>query len=162
MSLRIRSEITRRGWWRLLFLTGLTIFALSLLRPASVVAEESQSQDDEWCFDFSDSRILLERALKYPILLDEISDLKKGNINLKEQLKIKDELLVIAEQRRELQVERADFYQKMSEAQEKLTEGYAKMNESLQKQVSRNKTWDTLKIVGSFILGILATMGLGL
>lgn len=103
--------------------------------------------------DQADSGALLKVWEENPILRSENAALREEVQNLKEQLKVKDALLEISEQRRQLQVERADFYMKMVESQEKFTKQYAEANEKLQKQVERKAIWEKVWFVVGAVLG---------
>jgi chromosome segregation ATPase len=109
--------------------------------------------------DQVDSGALLKAWEENPILRSENADLREQVQNLKEQLKVKDALLEISEQRRQLQVERADFYMKVVESQEKLTKQYAEANEKLQKQVERKAIWERVWFaVGAVVGGAIAAL----
>ncbi len=141
----------------LLFLILLVGLLTSFANVASgqQLPAPSQSLNDYgvWA-DQADSGALLKAWEENPILKNEIEDLKGQVRNLDEQLKVKDALLEIAEQRRQLQVERADFYVKMYEVQEKLTKQYAEANDKLQKQIERKSLWEKVWFAVGAALGI--------
>ena len=129
----------------------LLIFA----RPDFVVAQEVKGpSDDQFCFDLIDAQGILKIVKDEPFLEQENVALKDKIQNLQEQLKIKDSLLEIAEQRRQLEGERGEFYKSMSDAQEKLGNKYAEANEKLQKQLDTRAFWDKVLIGVAVVVGV--------
>lgn len=67
---------------------------------------------------------------------------------------MKDSLLEISEERRKIQVERAEFYQEVAKAEEKLADRYFEQNEELRKQLDKKVFWEKVGLVGTVILGV--------
>jgi len=128
---------------------------MALGRPGSVLAQESESQSDELvCFELDDAKKLYKTVMDYSLLLKENEALREEVANLKEQLKLKDSLLEISEERRQIQIERAEFYKSMAEAESKLSKRYEEMNERLQKQLERRGFWEKVGIGVAVIVGV--------
>jgi len=101
-----------------------------------------------------DSGELFQTWKEAPLLRKENADLREGVNNLKDQLKIKDSLLEISEERRKVQVERSEFYQEIAKAEEKLADRYSQQNEKLQKQLDKKVFWEKVFLVVAVIAGV--------
>ena len=104
--------------------------------------------------DQRDSGELFQTWKEAPLLRKENADLREGVNNLKDQLKIKDSLLEISEERRKVQVERSEFYQEIAKAEEKLADRYSQQNEKLQKQLDKKVFWEKVFLVVAVIAGV--------
>jgi Skp family chaperone for outer membrane proteins len=127
------------------------------------LAQESGSLNAEWtldqfCFDYPDAKTVLRSVKENPLLEKTVAGLQEENENLKQQLATKTALLEISEARRQMEVERADFYKRMAEAEQKLTDRYVEMNEKLQKQLDRKVFWE--KVTTIIAVGVGVAIGL--
>jgi vacuolar-type H+-ATPase subunit I/STV1 len=132
----------------------------SLAVACSVYSQEAKDGGAELmiCFDQNDAKELLKRATEHPILIKENEALREKIANLEEQLKLKEALLNIAEERRKIQIERAELYQKIAESETRLADRYSEMNEKLQKQLERRGLLEKIGIT----IGIIAGVAIGL
>ncbi len=155
MDLRIGLGRCRRGERALPYLISLMIFALSLLSQGIAAAQESNELSvEQFCFDLDDSKGMLRKLKEHAILEQENGLLRQEIVNLKDQLKLKDALLEIGEERRKILLERADFYQKMTDAEAKLADRYAEQSEKLQKQLDRKVFWEKIGLLAGVVAGI--------
>lgn len=106
------------------------------------------------CFDLEDSKGLLLKVREAPILENEVKVCEATVANLNEQVKAKDALLEIAEERRKLQEERAGLYQEMFEKQKKITDQYEAMVARLESKQKTSDIRTTIQTILGTIVGI--------